>query len=428
MRPGDGVTYPVLEYARDTVRLYTPSTGRVVSARRPHEVLAELGPNRTVVLALSRRSSFVRSTRLPDVDKGALSAILGLQVGQLFPLAPSDLAFDAAPAEDKNTEGRLATIAAVKTELLSEALAALKEAGIGTAAVLPAAWSSARIARSAGLSDCAVVGHGPEGLTIDLVQGGAVVQSRTVPAQESATAVASEVAQSLEAAQMSDVEVLCAPGVPYPGGRKWDDEPLAALSNGPFELFLELPEAKLAKAKKEEHKRKNLALLLWVAALGVGAVVYDIRSSEAETVKKADKKWAGRLKTIRSDNSLAQSRATELRSVKGVVDVAFAPKQPLSDVTTVLSNLSPPSLWLTGVSVERGKRATVRGTATNGQAVSAYLTSLGRQSRLRDIKLVFANNALIEKTPVVNFSVSMHVVGNFPLPEKAAGGAVARRS
>lgn len=428
MRAGDGGTYPVLEYARDTVRLYTPSSGRTVSARRPQELLAELGTNRTVVLALSRRSSFVRSTRLPDVDKSALSAIIGLQVGQLFPLAPSDLAFDAAPAEDKNSEGRLATIAAVKTELLSEALAALKEAGIETAAVLPAAWSSARLAKSLGLSECAVVGHGPEGLTIDLVQGGAVVQSRTVPLQESEEAVASEVAQSLEAAQLTGVEVLCAPGIPCSQGRKLDADPLAQLASGPFELFLELPEAKLAKSKKEEHKRKNLALLLWVAALGVGAVVYDIRSSEAETVKKADKKWSGRLKTLRSDNSLAQTRATELRAVKAVVDTAFAPKQPLADVTTVLSNLSPQNLWLTGVSVERGKRATVRGTATNGQAVSAYLTSLGRQSRLRDIKLVFANNALIDKTPVVNFSISMHVVGNFPLPEKATGGTIARRT
>jgi hypothetical protein len=99
------------------------------------------------------------------------------------------------------------------------------------------------------------------------------------------------------------------------------------------------------------------------------------------------------------------------------LDLAFEPKQRLGDVTFLVNNLCPEGLWLTGLTIERGKLALIRGTAINGEAVYKYLDRLTTQDRFRDVKLVFANNGQIEKVSVVQFSISAHVVGNLPLAE-----------
>ena len=41
------------------------------------------------------------------------------------------------------------------------------------------------------------------------------------------------------------------------------------------------------------------------------------------------------------------------------------------------------------------------------------------ESRFRNVQLIFANNAEIEGTPVVQFAITAHVVGNFPLVDDA---------
>jgi Tfp pilus assembly protein PilN len=91
------------------------------------------------------------------------------------------------------------------------------------------------------------------------------------------------------------------------------------------------------------------------------------------------------------------------------------------------SALAPSDVWLTGVTFERGKPLLVRGTALSGASVAAYLQSLSGQSRFRDVKLVFANDATIETTQVQQFSISAHAVGNLPLTDPKAQGRAASR-
>ncbi len=78
--------------------------------------------------------------------------------------------------------------------------------------------------------------------------------------------------------------------------------------------------------------------------------------------------------------------------------------------------------------MERGKPLTFRGTAISDQAVKTFLDGLAVTDRLREVKLLFANNATIEETPVVNFSVQATLVGNLPMveKEKKKGSAAAR--
>ncbi|MEQ1936136.1 MAG: PilN domain-containing protein [Fimbriimonadaceae bacterium] len=78
---------------------------------------------------------------------------------------------------------------------------------------------------------------------------------------------------------------------------------------------------------------------------------------------------------------------------------------------------APQGLWLTGMGLERGKEGTVRGIATTNDVLSKYLDALSEDPRFRDVKLLFANNSEIEGQPVVNFSITAHIVGNFPLME-----------
>ncbi|HLO97838.1 MAG TPA: PilN domain-containing protein, partial [Fimbriimonas sp.] len=96
---------------------------------------------------------------------------------------------------------------------------------------------------------------------------------------------------------------------------------------------------------------------------------------------------------------------------------AFQPAQKASDVLKVVSGLVPSGVWLTGVTFERGKVLQIRGTGTNPVAVSNYVRALTKQSRLRDVKLLFANSTDIEGTPAVQFSITAFPKGNVPILE-----------
>jgi Tfp pilus assembly protein PilN len=95
---------------------------------------------------------------------------------------------------------------------------------------------------------------------------------------------------------------------------------------------------------------------------------------------------------------------------------AFEPAQPLSDLAAVVDDSLPPGAWLTGLSIERGKPLQMRGAARTADDVARFMDTLGATSRFRDVKLVFANSARIDETPVVQFSVTAVGVGNLPMP------------
>jgi len=68
----------------------------------------------------------------------------------------------------------------------------------------------------------------------------------------------------------------------------------------------------------------------------------------------------------------------------------------------------------------------VRGSARNSADVKQFLNNLEQQSRLRDVKLAFANTGKIEDTPVVQFSITAFPVGNLPLAQPERKRAATR--
>jgi len=407
---------PVIEWSNDEVRAYDPVSGQTTSGRSIHDV-ARPFKGRQVLLALSRRSSFVRSTRLPDVAKSEMGKILALQVTSLFPVEFGEASVDFLPLDDRNNEGRLAVVAAVRIEVLREALFELEHSGLRVAGVLPTALSS----MTNGTSQGAVVGMSSEGLTIDLVSQGGLRASRVTTAQTDPSMILAEVSRSFASAGMEPGPITTVGAIDLPGSKYSTLDPLAALSSAGFEMNLELPEKQAKRTANLTARSRNLALLLWSGAILAGVIVFNTHFAAQQAVDNEEAKWTKTLTSLRALDSKTTIVADLVQKQRETLEIAFKPKQPLGDVLTILTNLVPAKLWLTGVTLERGKPLTLRGTSLTSQTVTAYLASLGNQSRFRDVRLVFANNGLIEKTPVVNFSITAHLVGNFPLPEVSRG-------
>jgi hypothetical protein len=97
--------------------------------------------------------------------------------------------------------------------------------------------------------------------------------------------------------------------------------------------------------------------------------------------------------------------------------LAFAPAQKISDVTKVATQLIPKGVWLTALNLERGKLLQLRGSAKTSDSVAQYVGSLSKQSRFRDVRLVFANAGEIEGEKVILFNITAFPVGNLPVLE-----------
>jgi Tfp pilus assembly protein PilN len=167
--------------------------------------------------------------------------------------------------------------------------------------------------------------------------------------------------------------------------------------------------------------KSRLALFLWLAVVCVGALVYIDRDDEAQEAFRVESKVKGSVTNLEKDIDLYSSRLASVGKSVDNLEVAFRPAQTVANVLTVVSNTLPDGAWLTGAAFERGKPLQIRGTALTGDQVTAYTSALAMETRFRDVQLVFANNSEIEGTPVVQFAITIHVVGNLPLIDDKAG-------
>lgn len=404
---------PVIEWSPTGAVLFDPASGKLIQGDSIASLRSQIEGDE-VVVALSRRSSFVRTARLPDASKAEVQKILQLQIGTLFPVSPADTAVDFFLTDNKNSEGRLAIVAAVKSDTLKTVMAEVTAAGLTTRAIVPAALGSALMARQKNLGEAAVVHETPEGLAIDLIEEGELKAARVTPMMGNGH-VASELARSFGAAKMNPAPAIGVGGFMVDGGSSDPRSPLSMLAEGNLAINLEPPDLVAKREKARASRFRRVAIWLWVAVVMLGAVLFDQRMTVQQSVTAGEKKWQKTLAKKRTTKADAEKRLGEIRKVATVVDLGFEPRQRLVDVAALVTKLTPEGLWVTGMTVERGKPATVRGTALNGEAVTKYLEQLSANPRFREVKLIFANNGQIEKTPVVQFSMTLHVIGNFGL-------------
>ena len=105
-----------VEWSPDRVRAIDIATGR----RYAGATLSALSPlpagQRTVIVGISRQLVFMKCVSLPKAAPEDLRRVLGVQMAQLFPLPPDQLAFDFIQTNEHLADGFLTLVAAVRSE------------------------------------------------------------------------------------------------------------------------------------------------------------------------------------------------------------------------------------------------------------------------------------------------------------------------
>ena len=412
-----------VEWTPGGVRAVNIATRETAQGLRLSDIGPILNGHGHPLVGVGRRDVFLKSVRLPKADPEDLRRILGVQLGQLFPLPPDQLSFDFFQTADQTAEGWLTVIAAMRGEDLKRLQADLKAAGLTPARILPVALAAPAVAASAGKADALVLESGAAGLALDVVRGGVLVFSRVVPG---ASDPECEATRTLAAAQAGALPVVTAgeavAGSALAGALPGFGTSLSLLHEAPPFSF-RLAEDRARDLKSRAGDRTRLAILLMLSALLLVALVWADRQQAAAAAKKRQGVLARQLTVLRSTQDAAAAEAQKVYGVQDVLGRAFGPAQPLGDIVSVVGDGLPPGTWLTGLGVERGKPLQIRGTATSPGDVPRIVHALGASPRFRDVRLVFANSVTIGKAKLVEFDVSAVCVGNLPLsePDKAGG-------
>lgn len=378
-------------------------------------------PGKDLLVAISRRSAFVRAYRVPNAGKEEVRRILSMQIGSLFPIPANELAFDFHLTHDVNSEGCLAIVSAMRSSDLHAMHDQAKAAGLRIAKVVPSALGSVFLAQASNVENAAVVHRTSEGLAIDLIVDKELRYSRVASIPSDASGISAEVKRTFAAAVVGISPTIAAGALAIPeADYSTDTWSLETLLDANIDIDLETPEQVAARTKKRESQKMRTAVLILAGALVTLTFVY-ITYTEKVALSQTDVPfWTRKLNNLKKDRDKAKSKLAEAQALLANLERGFRPAQSISDVVTVASNATPPGVWLTGFSLERGKSLSLRGTATKGEAVSEFQQALVDEKRFRDVNLLFASNTEIDKAPVVQFSISLFPVGNLPLIDPEA--------
>ncbi len=397
------------EWSPGSVRLLDPATGATARG----ETLAECAPERgrEVVVAVGRRSAFVRALPVPAAGRAEVERIVGLGLMGSLPLEPRDTVFGYRLSPDR----RAASVGAMRAESLVRLVAEAQAAGLKLRAVVPVAYGAWLAAKERGLSRCAVVSWDEGVLGVDVVEGGELVYSRAVPA--ASDEAEDEILRTLATAGAapSAVLALAAPEVPAELHDARDAlARLADLRTIDRELFsIELParrEARLARARRWRVQRALAAGIVALATVGYAGTARARAARPAQLPKGLE----AAAKAARRDRDAAVARADAATKANKVLDVAFGPAQTATDVLSALANAAPRDAWVTALSVARGAPASVAGYALRGKDVTAYFDAVAKDPRFQRMQVVSTSVATVAKTPVVQFALSGDAVGTPP--------------
>jgi hypothetical protein len=424
MRKED-LNLPVIEWSTSTVTLYDPQTRQYHVGASIKELVPFMGSAKRVVVALSRRSSFVRTLRVPDAAKSQVAQVIQLQLPGLLPIPAGEIAFDFKLSKEVTSEGRMAIVAAVSVANLTQIRSECKSLGVEPTLIVPVAFGSWLLAQSLDLTQCAVVEHVNEGLAIDIVSDGDLRYTRVVPFPKNNEGIESEVCRTFSVAKVPCSHIVAAGGLTFAGA----DTTVASRSLDVFgsgfltrlDINIELPDAVEARKKKSLYVRGRTAIMIWLAAIVLGLVLLQFRSDLADQVASGMAHYNSSHNQLDKTLASVKSKATSEEALQSTLLTAFQPAQLPSDVVAAFSKwVNPSKMWIGGFTFERGKPLLLRGTAMDSDTVAAFVQALAIDPRFRDVKLVFANNGTVENKPVVEFSIQAHVIGNLPVNTSGA--------
>lgn len=411
----------LVEWSPGDVRLVDPVSGRETRGA----TIAECGPERgrDVVVAIGRRSAFVRLVPVPRASRSELERILATRLMGSLPLEPRDLVFGYRLSSD----GKRAAVGAVRAESLIRLHAEAQVAGLRVRAALPVAFGAWLAAREGGIAQGAVLGLQEGLLNIDVVEDGELAYSRAVPTVTPVEDADDEILRTFATVGMPPSPVLALAAAELPAERHEGREALlrfADLRTVESRLFtLELPARRAARLARAHRLRVARALAVAGLALATSAYAY-VGRARALRPLTVSKSLADSVREARQAQSDAEARADEAERANRVLDVAFSPAQTTSDVIAALASGVPADAWITGLSVARGAPVNVAGCALHSADVSHFFDALSKSPRFHRMQVVSANAATVGKTPVVQFLVSGDLVGVAPFdrPLRKKGG------
>lgn len=446
----------VIEWSPKGVTTYDAASGSVRHFESAAAAAAAVGGGE-VIAAVSRRSVFVRTTRVPDAAIADVRLVLSMKLGDLFPLAASDLAYDFLLTDDVDAEGRMAVVVAMPAQDIRRLQEELRSAGFKVKQVIPSAFGSVALAESLARTSAAVVTEETDGIGIDIIEGRQLRYSRLSTNVANPTA---EVCRTYTVSGIPTAEVIASGGLQFADAdvttHKSTLEALLASPLGLPTIDLEPPEEVALRAKKAHDRRQAIALTSFALALALTGYAWFDTSSRAAAVEAVQTRQRNELSGLEKKQNTAlgdlanlvdpitlakftprtttkQSSKTRTTATPNMalgtsndsqtaIDLGFKYGQRFSDIVTVVVNGIPSGLWVNAISLERGKRLVLRGTASTNDQIAAFVHNLegqgsdaGDDPRLRDVRLEFTNNGSIDQTPVVQFSVSAFPIGNVPL-------------
>lgn len=412
----------VIEWAPGSVAAYDAASHKTARGRTLSDIVPFIG-SRDAVMAISRRACFVRTVNVPDASKADLIQALTMSISQHVPIGTGDACVDIRLVDEIGPEGRVATLVAMKAADLRTLQDEAKQAGIRIIATVPAAYGSWVLAGSRSIKDCAAVSENTEGMNLDIIAGGELRYSRALPPDASNGHLAPEILRTFSAAGLRAAPTL-AEGMQIPSAEYTvAKSPLEALTGSGWSspgVEFHLPETIQMQARSGRVNRARIAGLFCILAVLLAGSVYMSNAKAQAAVDKAQYSANSTVSVLRAKAQSEKLAADNEAAMAEVLKRGFSPAQKLGDVVALVSNDLPKNAWLTNISVSRGQSLVLRGTAMTGDDVAQYVNSLSKEARLRDVKLIFANNTLIESTPVVLFSISAFPVGNLPLVDKTA--------
>ena len=375
---------------------------------------------RTAVLALGRRAVFVKHIRLPNSSREDMSQVLRMRLPELFPVGGSELAFDFQAYEDVTEQGRLCLVAAARTEDLKAVQSLMESQRINVVQVLPVAVASPAVASQQGLARAAIVQPVAEGFAVDIVDEGKLMLSRIVSERDE---LDTDICVAFSLAGIPCSPVIVAGGLLLADAEKSSKvDPRQNLLSEPSALNLELPEIVAKRKAQQKQGKVRQATFLCVAAIALSALLYNDYDESTAKSRADESKVESRLKRATTLQKAVQVDLTRYADGESILARAFSPAQKLSDVVTLAAAKVPKGIWLTGVSVERGKDLQIRGISKTSQLVTTYVDALAAESRFRNVRLVFANDSTIDEEKVTQFSISAFPVGNLPLMDTGKKG------
>lgn len=412
----------LIEWSPSLVRAFDPTSGLERQGATVAECVAGLG-RRDAVIAVSRRSAFVRTAYVPNASKNDMANVLEMQLGSMLPFEPREFVFGFRLGAFYPNRGRLASAGAVKSELLQRMVDEARAAGLRIRSVLPIAFGAWLAARAHNLTHGAVIEAADDTLSIEIVDEGELRYSRTLPLPEPED-LEDEIVRTFAVAGVAPGRVLACASPTLAADLHESRSTLAFLSDVHAierHLFtIESPARREARAVRAVRWKMWRALAAASVAIALGAYTYASRTKPREE-KTTSTGVTALLERAKRNRAKSLEEVDQLGRSNRVLDVAFRPAQSMSDVVDALVSAAPQEAWFTSLNIARGATLTLMGQATQDRAVNRYLTALSDDSRFGDVKVVGTNRVLIGQTPVTQFSITGIPLGNMPFDRPLRG-------